>query len=286
MTDPDSGAPVCPARVQAFWDKSVVWTSWLTSTTTDVDGFYTLSLSGLAGPERFWITAGYDHSKPVAEVLLEPGAAKELNLLVPSTVTATAYCVDDAGAPIEGLIVTTGGPTRMTDAGGRVTVYGLAPYASHTLDAYRPQEDSIAQGRTPIPDVRVGVSAPFSGKPGEAIPEVLIQCAEPTGSISGQLIVPEEVEQYWHDAGHDILHTQLFYEGIESYTRTASMDEEYRFTLGELDPGRCTVLVWLPTSRTKTPKGWWAEIENVEIVSGQNTGLGLVTLNVSDNWWQ
>ena len=279
VTDPESGAPVCPLTLQAFWHESVAPSTYLTTTTTGLDGSYVIYLTSAKPGERIWVTAGWDRSAPAGSAQVDPEVPQELNFSVAAPIVVPVRCVDRNGAPMPDLALTFGGQF-VTDADGRAVFYGLAPYVTHTISAYSQKRS----GRHSLPEVRVGTSAPFAGKPGEQISEVLIPCSGAFGAITGQIVVPPEAEPYWSAIGRDVLHMQLTYEGAERYLRSATMDKRYRFTMDRLEPGTCTFVMWIPTSRTETQSWWWASAENVEIVEGQTTNLGVITLNVSDSW--
>jgi hypothetical protein len=274
VSDPTTGGPACPIQLQAFWHESVAGETFLASTTTDVDGSYELFLPTVNQRERIWITAGWDNTTAAASVEADPETPKELNLTIPAPVTAIVQCVDDAGKPLSGLKIGLSGTA--TDSAGNATVFGLAPYVTYTLSAFKSEAHSSHF-------VRVGVSPPFTGKPGETVSGLLIRCASSLGALTGQLVIPPEAEEYLTEGRREYLPVHLYYDDDGVSPMEADMDAEYRFTLESVGPGRCTVYAFLATSRNATPLQWWAIIEDVVIVPETVTDLGLIALNVSES---
>jgi hypothetical protein len=271
VTDPETGAPVCPVCIQAFWHEGVASDTFLAGTTTDTDGSYELPLYSVNRKEKVWIVAGWDDTKPVASVEADPEIPKELNLSVLSPITVTVRCVDEEGNPLTGVEINVS--TRSTtDEDGRATVYGLAPYVSHTLAAYERSEQYNL--------TCIGISEPFSGKPGEDLSDIIIPCTHAFGSISGQIVIPLEAEEFMRSRSCFV----SFYYGETSSAlpMNAPLDSSNRFSLESVKPGNCRIRLFLATWRTQTPLQWWAIIDNVKIKAGQTTDLGLISLIVSE----
>jgi hypothetical protein len=277
VTDPITGGPVCPISIQAFWDESVKPSTFLGFTTTGLDGFYQLNLSTVSQRERVWLTVGWDRSRAAGSLEADPEVPKELNFSLSAPITVHVRCVNEAGKPMAGIFVTPMDDT-LTDAEGRATVYGLAPNISHTLSAYKPFQP--APGIRPQSGGRIGISEPFSGQPGEEVNDVLIQCSEAFGTVTGQLVVPPEAEEQMYSYT-DVIGTCTYYESGEPVTLMAHLDRKTnRFSLDKAASGRGSIELWIAAPKAKVR--WWALIENVDIVPGQITDLGVVQLNVSD----
>jgi protocatechuate 3,4-dioxygenase beta subunit len=275
VTEPKSGLPVSPVRVQAFWSETAAIGTFLAGTTTDVDGFYQLYMPTIIRREKVWISAGYRLDTPVASLEVEPGSSKELNLSVAAPITVPVRCIDEAGNPVGGEEVEVGVGIAMwpVSADGRVTIYGLAPGRTYLVGA----QMRGAEGR----EIHLGVSAPFSGEPGETVPEVTILCRRAFGTIVGQLVMPPEAEEY---VRFNRVMTSLTYEesGFRA-TYAAEINGSYQFTIHEAGYGRCAFEVSI-LGRDKGLE-WWAYIPEVEVVPGQTTDLGTLSLNVSEPWY-
>lgn len=273
VTDPTTRKPVPAIYVgaQCIDGLRPIEASYLdyVNTMTGQDGTYRLILATLGGRRTIQVYSPYSGGNHVvAEFEFEPGMRRELNFTMPQRVTAPVRVVTAEGEPVEGAFV----GNLQTDSEGRTTVWGLAPYATHVLGAV-----VLVRDRRGIPSTNrfLGNSAPFSGKPGETVPEVVIVCSDERGRLVGQIAYPPELEA---DERSSIAY-DLFYEGGTTCGQLRDMPPDGRFTIDDATADVCNVCVRIRSVRLMLD--YEAVFMDVEIVPGETVDLGLITMDVS-----
>ena len=183
VTDKTSSLPVNGLEVCA----SSAEPASTIGTMTAPDGSYSLEVR-VAEKSRFRIDWRYARTssvgpQEVATLDLGPGAEEELNFTVPAPITVPVRFIDRTGTPLEGISIVIwdlqgngrwgGGP--ISGADGRAIYEGLSPGRTYRV---------LGQDRD---NVVVGTSDPFSGRPGETIPEVQVVCRS-VGGIEGTIV--------------------------------------------------------------------------------------------------
>jgi len=186
VTDRTTGEPVCPVTVGA----AVVYPEGETGdplgglAVTDLDGSYTLQVSGLTGTHTFrvwyhYFTQGGNAWGPpsdseLAILELEPGDEEQLDFTTDAPLTVPIRFVDGDATPVEGIMAgvrQAGGSGAcgglVSDAEGRVTLNGIPPRLTYEVVAWETRASGITTA---------GVSEPFTGEPGETVPEVVVEC--------------------------------------------------------------------------------------------------------------
>ncbi len=237
---------------------------------TQEDGSYRMLCQGLAGPTSISVRLNYarnlganDGDAVMGELVLSPGDVKEVNYSLSASVTAPVRVVDSSGKAIQGAMV----DGIITDADGRLIVYGLEPNLSQRLGAWW---DGAGTVRMRL----LGISEFFTGKPGETIPEVVIACPE-LGWIVGRLILPENMVENptgdyvrcwvdYPDLGRQFLDSYILPDGLL-----------YTFMVW---PGLCRV-EFILSPENEEDADWYeyaVTIEDVLVVSGQETDVGII----------
>ncbi|MBX7256967.1 MAG: sigma-70 family RNA polymerase sigma factor [Candidatus Hydrogenedentes bacterium] len=207
VTDRTSGKPACPVVVTAalvggakeqaktkYWFQAEAGASAV----THLDGTYELSINNVEQGQRFRISyafmteGGSAWEQPDEEVAvfdLNPGDKKQLDFSVDAPMTVPVRYVDTKGGPLEGISAAMRraggkggcGGTLMSDAEGRVTFHGIPGNVSLQAVAWKDTGNDL---------MTLGVSEPFTGQPGETVPEVVVVCRMP-GSIQVMLTFPD-----------------------------------------------------------------------------------------------
>ena len=267
VSDPTTGKPVCPLYVYACSDSpdtDDIYSQILGQAMTQLDGTYRILLTRLSArtriivvPQYYVDVLGLRDAPAVTELELAPGEEREVNFSIPESVTAPFQLLSADGVPIEG-----GGFYGVTsDAEGRINVYGLAPYVTHVLrfDGYIQHEHRY---------VLYAHSPPFSGKPGETLPEMTI-VFDQRGSIVGHIVLPPDIGEY-PDA---TIGTTLTYadRALKQDTQALITPDGF-FEIKDVPEGVCNVLLYVLTPNPSDK--WWAFAENVNVVAGETTALG------------
>jgi len=189
VTDTTSGLPVYPVEISATptTPDGPFATYGGGATSTDRDGYYMITLN----PEntgtfrirwRYINNGGGEPFRDDADVaLLElgPGEEEELNFTIDAPITIPIRFINVDGGPLAGISAGIrragsggGWGSRLTSGSdGRVTYHGMSP--GRMYQAVGRAGDSV-----------VGRSDPFTGQPGETVPEVEVVCHS-TGGIEG-----------------------------------------------------------------------------------------------------
>ncbi|HIJ73671.1 MAG TPA: sigma-70 family RNA polymerase sigma factor [Candidatus Hydrogenedentes bacterium] len=192
VSDRATGEPVCPVAIQAtvVYPEGESGGRFGGTAVTDPDGTYTLHIKNLREPHRFRISYHYftqggsswgtPEDAELAEFDLEAGDEEEFNFSVDAPMTVPVRFVDDTGAPVEGVMAmirlaggggACGGP--LSDEEGQVIFYGIPAGPRYEVMARRGEERLL------------GISKPFTGQPGETVPEILVVCPLRGGGIEG-----------------------------------------------------------------------------------------------------
>jgi hypothetical protein len=278
VTDTATGKPVCPVMVYALCDSPGLNVPLVGMAATQRDGTYRMQFIGLPATLTLSIRTDYctkgqhrsfEGAPEVARVRLAPGEERELNFTVSSTVTAPVRTVTAEGVPVPGVEI---GP-EVSDAQGRMTLYGLEPNVTHVLVAYEDVKDAagVARGHR----IR-GRSAPFSGKPGETVPEVSVVCSDATGALQGRVIAPGvDFEE------ENAVACTLHYADGGMASATAFLDAEGAFYVDRVSTGACELEVDMNFSYDRQARRWvglTAKVPGVEILPDRVTEVGAIPL--------
>ena len=288
VTDRTSGKPVCPVVVTAgcadadtsdAGDRRRYWfqTKAGGSAVTNLDGSYVLQIQDLAEARNFRISYAFmteggsaweQPDEEIALLELKPGDEHELNFTVDAPVTVPVRYVGVDGAPLEGIEAAMRqaggrggcGGTLVSDADGRVTFHGVPPFTDLQALAWRSAGGNLQT---------IGVSDPFSGQPGETVPEVTVVCRL-LGGAEGVLTYPD---------GRMVANTPVSCEGqrvddtgppLEGDVTT---DANGAVAVPEVVPeGVYHVSVTFLDSQSG--QAYKATADNVEIVAGAITNMG------------
>lgn len=290
VTDRSSGKPVCPVVVTAalvdtwgelfsFGKKPGIWFQSKAggSAVTRTDGTYELRVSNLSKAQRFrigyaFMTEGGSAwdlpDEEISVVELRPGAEQEVNFSVDAPVTVPVRYVGTGGDPIEGVEAALGsagssggcGGTLISDAEGRVTFHGVVPNVSLQALAWRG-----GGGHTQT----LGKSEPFTGQPGETVPELTVVCRM-LGGIEVIIAFPD---------GRVAANTSITCEGTRAdapgapLQGTITTDESGAIRLPDAIPeGVYSVRVTFVDGASS--QTYRAGQENVEVAAGVTTNLG------------
>ena len=264
VSDPTTGQPVCPLYVYACSASPGAEEQILGQAITQLDGSYRISLTRLRTPTLISVVPRYyvdvlklEEAPVVTELELAPGEEREVDFSIPESVTAPFQLLSADGVPIEG-----GSFYGLTsDADGHLVVYGLAPYVTHVLrlDGYIRHERRY---------VLYAHSLPFSGKPGETLPEMTI-VFDQRGSIVGHVVLPPDIGEY-PDA--TIGSTLAYVDRALKQDNQALITPDGYFEIKDVPEGVCNVLLYVLTPNPSDK--WWAFAENVTVVAGETTDLG------------
>ena len=200
VTDPTGTTPVCPLLVcMAVLDADSIENAAMGGVTlTAPDGSYNLRVN-VTDRQRFRVYYTYcegDGAEEYEVTVLElgPGAREQLNFTTPGPLVVPVRYMDGDNKPFEGISGTMrlvgshrewGSPVP-SDAEGRVVWPGLEPGRTLRAAGY-------------LGEQLMGVSEPFTGGPGETVPEVVVVCA-PYGGVEGVVMHPD---------GSSIANTQI-----------------------------------------------------------------------------
>ncbi|HIJ66275.1 MAG TPA: carboxypeptidase regulatory-like domain-containing protein, partial [Candidatus Hydrogenedentes bacterium] len=116
---------------------------------------------------------------------VEPGEEREHSFTVDAPATAPVRVVDEDGVALPDIVLllesatrgSSGGPGfTSTDAEGRFTFFGVPPNHTYVIRAHNFAMDWQSGW--------LGSSQPFTGEPGETLPEIVIVC-EAKGALEG-----------------------------------------------------------------------------------------------------
>ncbi|MFH1267515.1 MAG: carboxypeptidase-like regulatory domain-containing protein, partial [Planctomycetota bacterium] len=288
VTDRTSGKPVCPVVVTAgsvdadasneeghrrYWFQ----TKSGGSAVTNLDGSYVLQIQDLTEKRSFRISYAFmteggsaweQPDEEVALLELAQGDEREVNFTVDAPVTVPVRYVGVDGAPLKGIEAAMRragggggcGGTLVSDADGRVTFHGVPPFTDLQALAWRSAGGGLQT---------LGVSDPFTGQPGETVPEVIVVCRL-LGGIEGLLAYAD---------GRAVANTEVTCQGqrvddtgapIEGKIAT---DADGAVRLPEVVPeGIYRLRVTFLDGQSGQAYG--ASVENVEIVAGTITNVG------------
>ena len=211
VTDASSGRPAYPVRVLAVGEvrggilgfgsrpKSI-----LGSVSTDENGSYDLPLGvdGRLELQIWWKfdegqggNVGDERSKKVTTLQLDPSDEEEVSFTVPAApINVPIRFVDRNGVPLEGIRAgmrvpwdTDGinGRGLISDTDGRVTWRSAPANQTYRVIGF------VTEPRLMAPRFMVlGISEPFTGEPGETVPEVVVVCStyDGVGGIEGVIL--------------------------------------------------------------------------------------------------
>ena len=291
VTDRSSGKPVCPIAITAATVdaegtglRAVMKGSHGGTAVTDLDGRYVLRIANLQGRTQFrighvFMTEGgsaWEQPEDIAETVdLGPGDEREVNLTIDAPVTVPVRYVGTNGAPREGVLAAMRcagcgggcGGTLISDAEGRVKFHGIRSGVSLEAIAWVEIGSDLKT---------VGVSEPFTGEPGETMPEVTVICTS-SGGIAGAMTFPD---------GNPVADAELIAGAIQpdgTVTRVEAQivtDASGVFVLGEAFPEGIYAAVGLGLLAGDPALPYSVTIPNVEIAAGAITDLGALTVAV------
>ncbi|MBW7864276.1 MAG: sigma-70 family RNA polymerase sigma factor [Candidatus Hydrogenedentes bacterium] len=198
VTDRATGRPACPvvitAAVYGGGNQNYFQAKQGGSAVTGLDGRYELRVWNVAGPGEFSVRhlymtegggGGWQPEEELATVALGPGEVREMDFAVDAPILVPVRFVGADGRPREGIEAGMGtagsgggcGGVLVSGADGRVVFHGLRPGVAYQALAWLRAGSGIKT---------VGVSDPFSGEPGQTVPEVTVVCRL-SGGIGGML---------------------------------------------------------------------------------------------------
>ncbi len=277
VTDRTTGAPACPVTVEASaldaQEKSLRGTA-----ATSPDGSYRILIQDLAETYPFrvcycFVTEGGSAwpwpENAVATIDLGPGDEEEINFTVDAPVTVPVRYMDEDGVSIEGVpagMREAGGSggcggALTSDADGRVTFHGIPPFIALEALAWKSSEYTR---------VTIGVSEPFTGQPGETLPDVVVIC-HAVGGIQGVVVDGDGIPF----AGRKIACYALSSDGALTEGIKAMLDPQGAFYLPEALPhgNYRRVFILHPCAADEVYVG---VVENVDIGTEGITDLGVI----------
>ena len=276
VTDRTTGAPAYHVVLRAYLERSqesdsAAWT-W-----TESDGSYNLKVPMSTGTSVS-ILGLYTHSLghawpagdgPLAVINLSPGDERQQDLLVDGPVTVPVRVTDGAGAPQAGVTLmlrdaatgSASGTNETTDAEGCFTIYGVAPNRSFAVLAV---DANLRETMTIL-----GQSEPFSGAPGEILPQVIVVVAS-QGGVEGTIVDAQ---------GKPLPNMAITVTVVgdqNEVSAEALTDEEGRFTLlRAFTDGHYSELRITSHARGFVERG---TVVNVALVRDSVVDMGVVTL--------
>ena len=271
ITDAATGDPLSPMYLFAVGSEKEDNDGLISMAVTQENGAYRLLCHGLPEPTPISVRIEYCMSNidssmatVMRDIVLGPGDEAEVNYAMTASVSAPVRVVWSTGQPIPRAEVS----NVLSDDDGRLTLYGLAPYETHQLIAWA-DEDTF---RSTVP---LGSSAPFSGKPGERVPEIVITCPL-LGSVVGRLILPDGMT---HNPTGEIVpcHTlEYSTAGPPRLGAFLSPDGTLRVPMAPQGIYTLKFLVLAENDEDDDFYHYAAIIEDVVVVAGQETDIGLV----------
>ncbi len=250
-------------------------------TVTYPDGSYSLSIKDLSDKQTFEIRILYmteggsawsQPPEPVAVIELEPGDEEEVNFTVDAPIIVPVRYVGENGEPIQDVsagIRQAGrggacGGMLSSDADGRVTFHGIPPFVELKVIAWSSDYNTI------------GISNPFSGQPGETVPEVVVVCNS-TGGIEG-IVVDQDTNPVSDTEIKIQFSVRRFDNAIVNGARAANSDADGFFAaLDAIPTGICERL--LISCKASDPDNILiGSIENVEIMADSVSDVGVIVL--------
>lgn len=205
VTDRVSGKPVCPVVITAVPSqpgengaaKGFFQTDGIAAVTRE-DGSYVLQLTEIKRATHVSIghlymteggSAWEQPEEELAALDLAPGDTRELDLAVDAPAVVPVRYVSPDGQPRKGIEAAMGaagghggcGGTLVSGADGRVTFHGIRPEVNLQALAWINAGSRLNT---------VGVSEPFTGKPGQTVPELAVVCRL-AGGVEGVLTYPD-----------------------------------------------------------------------------------------------
>lgn len=247
---------------------------------TQEDGSYRMLCYGLTGSTEISVRINYcshdsfgnedaQNATVMRDIVIAPGGQEEVNFSVSALVTAPVRVVSSSGEPIQGANVS----NVVSDAEGRLTVYGLPPYESNQLRA-------MWDAQSLHSFLLLGVSEPFSGKPGETVPEVTITCPAP-GSLVGHVTLPNGMTEI---PTRDRMLCRLHYPDLGTVSLAAFLSIDGTLSVPIAPPGSCTAeFVTLAQNEVDYIL---AVIDDVVVASGQETNVGTIALEQAQPSYQ
>ena len=290
VTDKSSGKPACPVVVTAS-SVDGGWLSWFAkksrskfaaTAVTGLDGAYVLQIHQVSEKAKFRI--GYEFmteggsawdqpDEEIATLELGPGDDHELDFSVDGPLTVPVRYVGTDGKPCAGILAAVRraggsggcGGTLISGPDGRVTFHGIRSGVDLQAIAWV-QSGSDLQ--------TVGVSEPFSGKPGETVSEVTVVCRL-LGGIEGTLVFPDGRPA----ANAGLLCGAQAADGSTTGTEGAeSTDAAGHFTIGEaFQEGHYSgIAIGFLDDQSAAP--YSVTVPNVDIVAGTVVDVGTLVV--------
>ncbi len=286
VTSRDSGEPACPVVIAAADFGTVTSTKGMNyfsakagaSAVTLPDGSYTIRIANLARPTHYSIRllymteGGSAWEQPEEELTaldIKPGDTIERDFAVDAAVTVPVRYTGPNGSPrqgVEAAMRTAGarggcGGILVSDAEGRVEFHGVRPLVSLQAAAWMP----VASHANTL-----GISAPFTGLPGETVAEVPVVCRLP-GGIAGVLTSAE---------GRPVSQATLVCGGqtaegtLERGSDSATTDASGHFQIADVLPEGTYQGIVVGFLDTNDGMPYSVTAPNVEVVPGSVTDLG------------
>ncbi|MFC1737219.1 carboxypeptidase-like regulatory domain-containing protein, partial [Candidatus Hydrogenedentota bacterium] len=274
-TDPETGSPSYPLIVWVnLNDPEGKIQAVLGGTTiTNEDGSYSLKIN-LAERHGFHISYSYCEGggtaiNPITTLELAPGAEEVVDFTARAPLTVPVRFVDGDGLPLQDVVpgmrqldgsrTRAWGTVRSCDQEGRVVWVGLEPERTLQATGY-------------VSDQTVGMSEPFTGKPGETVPEITIVYA-PKGGIEGVVV---------DSTGNPVARKRFGIVAVdnEGVERQASLktDNDGRFVVLQAFPVGQYVEIKLVEQRGDV---LWGRIQDVEISLDSITDVGTVVVEAA-----
>ena len=281
VTDTTSGMPVYPLEVSAQpANPNSPFSAYQGGAmSTDSDGFYRITLN-IDRPYQFRVmwryinNGGGEAPREDAEVVvleLGPGDEEEINFTVDAPITVPMLFVDKNTQPLDSIgagVCRAGsgggwGSLLVSGLDGRVTYYGMSP--GRMYQAVGRKNDRV-----------IGKSEPFSGQPGETVPEVQVVCLN-SGGIEGQIVYPD---------GQPAVNETIMCVALTGDSPEMSGDTD----IAEADGAFCIlqalpegtypkiILLCQPQGDEQPEEVLMATLENVEIIADGVTNVGTIAL--------
>jgi RNA polymerase sigma factor (sigma-70 family) len=294
VTDRGSGKPVCPVAVAAVKTDASgrrVRGSPVETAVTEPDGSYIIDLPFVEKGSRFALICKFyteggsnwgNTDRNQVNLDVNPGEEKVFDFSVDAPLTVPIRFVDEDGEPVQGVMSAirqadqSGGCGGLTsDAEGRVVHHGLPAGLSYRAVAW-------ASGQGVFFRV-LGVSAPFTGRPGETVSEVEVKCRTIWGGIQATFV---------DDSGNPVAGGEIACKPIPApgndlpdpakavMDTGASTGPDGSLAVTDMLPeGRYTALhFFLDASGRDATEILVATVRDVEIRAGAPTALGTVSL--------
>jgi len=277
VTDTQTGRPLHPFRVIALSLDEPAGARFY-DTRTDTDGWYALVVD-VDRPTQFSVKWRYSafcgndvndnrQGEDFAPVEVGPDDEKQFDFSVSAPVSVPVRCVDrnDGHSRSDVLLM-----LRSSDEPGKrwSAEEVVDPNGQAVLEGLAPNDSFQALAVTRNNNV-VGMTEPFSGKPGETLPEVLLACDPVLGGIEGTVS-----DSSGNPAANvPVAIGGLMPDGTTSDLRTSTTDENGHFTIPDgLPEGAYTQVL---IGYEQSDQAYLAVVGNVTSVAGEVTDIGEV----------